>query len=207
MTPADRVYEVIKGTVCTNRTLRDGRRQIAGFYFPGDVLGLEYVNNHPLAAQAITETRVRIIKKQALNTLASSDYKVADRLLALTARELARKQNLVLLLSRSAEERIIGFLLEMAQRASATDRIHLPMYRRHIADYLGLTLETVSRTFRNLERRGAIRIAKGSIVLCSQSANGKTEMMSDIFEAVKSCQPKTEHELDDWLVSLQARVA
>jgi len=139
--------------------------------------------------------------------LASSDCKVADRLLSLTARELARKQDLVLLLSRSAQERIVGFLLEMAQRTSATDRIELPMHRRDIADYLGLTLETVSRGFWDLERRGAIKIAKRSIVLRSQPANGRTEVLRDIFEAVKGCRPKTEHELDDWLASPQAKIA
>lgn len=104
--PATRVYQVISGTVCTTKMLRDGRRQVGGFYFSGDVFGLETTAKHTLAAQAITDVRVRIIKKQTLSALALSDCKVADRLVSLTARELARKQNLALLLSRSAQERV-----------------------------------------------------------------------------------------------------
>jgi ABC transporter substrate binding protein/Crp-like helix-turn-helix domain len=87
---------------------------------------------------------------------------LTDRLLALTARELARKQDhLLLLLSTTAEERIISFLIEMVQRASPRedDLIDLPMSRRDIADYLGLTIETVSRILWDFERRGAIEIS------------------------------------------------
>jgi CRP/FNR family transcriptional regulator, nitrogen fixation regulation protein len=81
---ANHVYEVISGTVCTCKTLREGRRQIAGFYFAGDVFGLESVKKHSVAAEAITNAKVRVIKKQALKALASSDRAVTDRLLALT---------------------------------------------------------------------------------------------------------------------------
>src|SRR5262249_27397865 len=84
---ADHVYEVVKGTVCTCKMLRQGRRQIAGFYFAGDIFGLESAKKHSVAVEAITDSKVRIIKKQALTALASSDREVADRLLALTTRE------------------------------------------------------------------------------------------------------------------------
>src|SRR5215472_6911777 len=113
--PATRIYEVISGTVCTTKMLRDGHRQVGGFYFSGDVFGLEATVKHTLAAQAITDVRVRIVKKQILSALALSDSKVADHLLSLTARELSRKQSLALLLSRTAQERVIGFNTEMAQ--------------------------------------------------------------------------------------------
>jgi CRP/FNR family transcriptional regulator, nitrogen fixation regulation protein len=117
--PADHVYEVVSGTVCTCKMLREGRRQIAGFYFAGDIFGLESIEQHSVAAEAVTNARVRIFKKRGLTALASSNLQVADRLLALTTRELARKQDhLLLLLSTTAEERIICFLLEMVQRAS-----------------------------------------------------------------------------------------
>ena len=93
-------------------------------------------------------------KKQALTALVASDVEVSDHLLSLTARELARKQELLLFLSRGSQERVIYFLLEMAQRISPReDRIDLPMSRQDIADYLGLTIETVSRMFWDLERR------------------------------------------------------
>ena len=155
--PADHVYEVISGTLCTCKVLREGRRrQIAGFYFPGDICGLESAKKHGVTVEAITNAKVRVFKKRALTTLASSNLEVADRLLALTTRELAHRQDhLLLLLSTTAEERIIYFLMEMVHRASPREDnlIHLPMARRDIADYLGLTLETVSRTLWDFERR------------------------------------------------------
>jgi CRP/FNR family transcriptional regulator, nitrogen fixation regulation protein len=208
--PARHVYEVISGTVCTCKMLREGRRQIAGFYFAGDMFGLESAKKYSVAAEAITNAEVRFIKKQALTALASSDREVADQLLALTTRELARKQDLVLLLSRNAEERIICFLIEMVQRASPRedDVIDLPMSRRDIADYLGLTIETVSRVLWDLERRGAIEISGlHSIVLRNQSANGRGERLAECFEGVKGRRPKTEVELREWLVSLEGKAA
>ncbi len=165
--PANHVYQIISGAVCTYRTLREGRRQIAGFYFAGDVFGLEAVETHRLTAQAITTVAVRLVKKQALNALMSSNHELSDHLLSLMARELARKQNQVLVLSRSAYERVICFLVEMAQRLAASKNcIELPMSRQDTADYLGLTIETVSRVFWDLERRGAIKMeGRHSIVL------------------------------------------
>jgi CRP-like cAMP-binding protein len=191
--PATRVYRVISGTVCTARMLRDGRRQVGGFYFSGDVFGLEATVKHALAAQAITDVRVRIIKKQTLSALALSDCKVADRLLSLTARELARKQNLALLLSRSAQERVIGFIIEIAQHGpSKGNRIALPMTRQHIADYLGLKIETVSRILHDFKRRGAIKInGYHSIALRNQFVERRAEELPDLFEGIKGRQPKT----------------
>jgi CRP/FNR family nitrogen fixation transcriptional regulator len=204
--PANHVYEVISGTVCTCKMLREGRRQIAGFYFAGDICGLESAKNHSVAVEAITNAQVR-----ALTALASSNLEVADRLLELTTRELARKQDhLLLLLSTTAEERIIRFLIDMVQRASPRedDLIHLPMARRDIADYLGLTLETVSRTLWNFERRGAIEIAGyHSIVLRNQSANGRGERPTELFEGVNGRRPITEKELQEWLVSAEGKAA
>jgi CRP/FNR family nitrogen fixation transcriptional regulator len=175
--PANCVYEVISGTVCACKMLREGRRQISDFYFPGDIFGLESVEKYNVAAQAITNAEVRVIKKQALTALASCNRQVADQLLALTTRELARKQrHLLLLLSTTAEERVICFLIDMVQRASPSEGlIVLPMFRQHIADYLGLTIETVSRVLCDLERRGAIKItSRRSIELLNRAANEKS---------------------------------
>jgi CRP/FNR family transcriptional regulator, nitrogen fixation regulation protein len=205
---ADHVYEVVSGTVCTCKMLREGRRQIAGFYFAGDICGLESAKKHSVAVEAITNAQVRIFKKQAL---ASSNLEVADGLLALTTRELARKQDhLLLLLSTTAEERIICFLIEMVQRASPRedDLIHLPMARRDIADYLGLTIETVSRVLWDFERRGAIEISgRHSIVLRNQSTNGRGERPAELFEGIKARRPQTEEELQEWLISSEGKAA
>ena len=209
--PADHVYEVVSGTVCTSKMLRAGRRQIAGFYFAGDILGLESAKKHSVAVEAITNAQVRICKKRALTALASSNLEVADRLLALTTRELARKQDhLLLLLSTTAEERIIRFLIDMVQRGSPREDnlINLPMARRDIADYLGLTLETVSRVLWDFERRGAIEISgRHSIVLRNQFLNGRGERPTELFESVKARRPQTEEELQEWLVSPEGKAA
>ena len=209
--PADHVYEVVSGTVCTNKMLREGRRQIAGFYFAGDVFGLESAKQHSVGAEAITNAKDRIFQKRALTKLASSNLGVADRLLALTIRELARKQDhLLLLLSTTAEERIICFLMEMVQRAPPRedDVIYLPMTRRDIADYLGLTIETVSRVLWNFERRGAIEISGyHSIVLRNRFADGRGERLTELFEGAKGRPPKTEGELQELFASLEGKAA
>jgi DNA-binding MarR family transcriptional regulator len=153
---------------------------------------------------------VRIFKKPALSELVLSNREVADRPLALTTHELARKQALVLLLSRNAEERIICFLIEMVQRASPRedDVIALPMSRRDIADYLGLTIETVSRVLWDFEQRGAIEISgRHSIVLRNQSANGRGERLAECFEGAKGRRPKTEGELQEWFASPEGKAA
>jgi CRP-like cAMP-binding protein len=206
--PANYVYEVISGTVCTCRTLREGRRQITGFYFPGDAFGLESAEKHNVAAQAITNAEVRVIKKQALTALAASNREVANQLLTLTTRELARKQDLLLILSRTVEERIIFVLIDMVQRASSReDLIVLPMFRQDIADYLGLTIETVSCALWDLERRGAIEISGRSITLRDQSTNGRGERLVELFEGVKGRRPKTEEELHEWFASPEGKAA
>jgi CRP-like cAMP-binding protein len=159
---ADRLYKVISGTVCTYKVLSDGRRQIGGFYLPGDIFGLESAEGHTLAAETITNAKVLVIRKSVLTALASRNAALTSRLLLLTARELARVQDRVLLLSsKSAQERVVGFLLEMSKRGSSTaNSVELPMSRQDIADYLGLTIETVSRTLWALENCGTIEISR-----------------------------------------------
>jgi hypothetical protein len=98
----------------------------------------------------------------------------------------------------------------MVQRASPRkdDVIHLPMGRREIADYLGLTMETVSRTLWDFERRGAIEISgRHSIVLRNQPAKGNRKKLAGIFEGVKDRKPNSERELQEWLVSLEGKAA
>ena len=155
---ADYIYKVVSGTVRTYKILSDGRRQIGGFYLPGDIFGLESADEHTLSAEAITDAKILVIKKSALTTRAGHDAAVARELFALTARELRRVQDRILLLIKSAQERVASFLLEMAERTPAGNAIELPMSRQDIADYLGLTIETVSRTLTSLESRAAIEV-------------------------------------------------
>lgn len=156
--PADFVYKVVSGTVRTYKVLADGRRQIGAFYLPGDVFGLEFGDDHAFSAEAISESKILMVKRSALMGLATRDGDAARQLWTLTGRELARVQAHILLLVKTAQERVVGFLLEMAARLPAGDTIELPMSRQDIADYLGLTIETVSRTLTGLENEAAIEL-------------------------------------------------
>jgi CRP/FNR family transcriptional regulator, nitrogen fixation regulation protein len=169
--PADYLYKVISGTVRTYKVLADGRRQIGAFYMPGDVFGLETSDEHTFSAEAISDSRVLVIKRSALVALAERDSDVARQLWALTGRELSRVQDHILLLIKTAQERVAGFLLEMAERASNGNALELPMSRQDIADYLGLTIETVSRTLTTLENAATIELPTSRrIVLRNRSA-------------------------------------
>jgi CRP-like cAMP-binding protein len=156
--PADYLYKVISGTVRTYRILNDGRRQIGGFYLPGDIFGLEVGADHHFSAEAISDARVLVIKRSALVGLANRDGDVARQLWSFTARELRHAQDHVLLLIKSAQQRVASFLLEMAERLVDAEALELPMSRQDIADYLGLTIETISRTLTQLESEAAIAL-------------------------------------------------
>jgi CRP/FNR family transcriptional regulator, nitrogen fixation regulation protein len=145
--PAEYLYQVISGAVRTYRMLDDGRRQIGAFYLPGDVFGVEAGEVHLSSAEAISDTQILVAKRSAVMARAEHQKDLARQLWMLTVQELQRVQQHSLALIKSAEERVAGFLLEMAGRNSAGAAVELPMSRQDIADYLGLTIETVSRTF------------------------------------------------------------
>jgi CRP/FNR family transcriptional regulator, nitrogen fixation regulation protein len=169
--PAEYLYKVMSGCVRTYKTLNDGRRQISGFYLPGEVFGLSFDDEHTVSAEAIADSKVLLIKRSAIDALAGRDPSIARELFALTGRELRHAQDRILLLIKSAQERVAGFLLEMADRTSAANAIELPMSRQDIADYLGLTIETVSRTLTALECSAAIGLPSSRhIVLRNRGA-------------------------------------
>ena len=169
--PADLVYKVVSGTVRTSKILADGRRQIGAFHLPDDVFGLELGEEHAFSAEAITACKVLVVQRSALMSLATRDSNAAHELWAMTARELARVQEHTLLLVKNARERVVGFLFEIAARRSTGDTVELPMTRQDIADYLGLTIETVSRTLTSLEHEAAIELSNSRrIVLRNRPA-------------------------------------
>jgi CRP/FNR family transcriptional regulator, nitrogen fixation regulation protein len=169
--PADYLYKVVSGAVRTYKVLIDGRRQIAAFYLPGDMFGLEPGEKHAFSAEAVTDAKVLVIKRSLLLALAAHDSQVARQLWALAGRELQRAQNHVLLLGRTAPERVASFLLEMADRIQGSDEVELPMSRQDVADYLGLTIETVSRMLTRLESASAIALLTAKrIVLRNRAA-------------------------------------
>ena len=156
--PAEYLYKVIGGTVRTYKVLNDGRRQIGAFYLPGDIFGLEVGDEHTFSAEAIVDCKVLVIKRSSLVALAARDSDVARQLWTMTATELQRAQDHIMLLIKTAQERVAGFLLEMIKRAPGATDLELSMSRQDIADYLGLTIETVSRTLTQLENSGAIAV-------------------------------------------------
>jgi CRP/FNR family nitrogen fixation transcriptional regulator len=148
---------VVRGAVRTYKLLSDGRPQIGSFLLPGDVFGLESGTAHRLAAEAIIDTTVRLVKRHSLEQAAGSDVQVARKLWTMTAGELRHAEDHMLLLGRkSAMERVANFLLEMDRRLAVAGLMALPMCCRDIGDYLGLTLETVSRALSQLHGEGVL---------------------------------------------------
>lgn len=152
--PVQRIYRVISGAVRTARLLKDGRRQVGEFYFPGDVFGLETGPDHRFSAEALSDCVVLSVKRSVIrDTDAAADF---DRMIwEATARELDRAQDHVLMLGRkTASERVASFLRGVVERTGGSG--DLPMTRQDMADYLGLTIETVSRMLSQLQSASVV---------------------------------------------------
>ncbi|MGH7024126.1 MAG: helix-turn-helix domain-containing protein [Caulobacteraceae bacterium] len=168
--PADFVYKVVSGAVRTTRLLSDGRRQIGAFHMAGDVFGLEAGETHRFSAEAIAPSEIALVRRVALDRAADRDTAAARELWALTSRELEDLQDHMLLLGRkNAAERVGSFLLKLARRG-ASAIIELPMSRGDIADHLGLTLETVSRTLSQFARQQTISLPSARQVVVRNPA-------------------------------------
>lgn len=155
--PADYVYQVVAGAVRSYKLLSDGRRQIGAFHLAGDIFGLEIGSDHRFTAEAVVDTTVRLVKRRSLELVAQSDVMVARNLLSMTTNNLRHAEDHMLLLGRKTSlERVAAFLIEMDRRSTAAGILALPMCRRDIVDYLGLTLETVSRALSRLHALGIL---------------------------------------------------
>lgn len=156
---AEYVCRVIRGAVRTIRFTSDGRRQILAFHLPGDVFGLELDETYSLSAEAVADAEVAMIRRSLIDTAAGQDPKAAQAMLQLFSRQLHNAQEHALVLGRKgAGERVAAFLLQLSERFPARAEINLPMSRADIADYLALTIETVSRAFTQMERDNAIAL-------------------------------------------------
>ena len=155
--PAAYVYQVSEGAVRTYKLLSDGRRQIGAFHLPGDIFGLENGDVYRFTADAIIETTVWLARRESVfsgltEISAAATLKVVNK-------SLEHVENHLLLLGRQTSlEKTASFLLEMDRRLEQPALMHLPMSRRDIADYLGLTLETVSRTLSIFRQEGILSI-------------------------------------------------
>lgn len=158
--PADHIYQVMRGAVRSYKMLTDGRRQIAAFCLPGDIFGLDIGANYRFTAEAIVDTTVHFARRPDLDHAGTDELRVFRDVLNMTAGFLKHAEDHIVLLGRkSALERVATFLLEMDNRLEAAGVLELPMCRRDIADYLGLTLETVSRALSQLQHRGIVAFA------------------------------------------------
>ena len=171
---AEFFYQVVSGAIRSYKLLSDGRRQIDAFHLCGDIFGLEAGNEHRFSAEAIGNATVVAYRRSRLGSLIQDDAAFRDRIMTATLRSLERAQDHMLLLGRkTAQEKMATFLLDMAERLSKDDEhFDLPMQRSDIADHLGLTIETVSRTLTQFARSGLIRLlpAGRSIGLCNKMA-------------------------------------
>jgi CRP/FNR family transcriptional regulator len=163
-------YNLLEGVMRLYKLLPDGRRQIVGFALPGDFLRMNISGRHNFSADAIGAVTVCQFAKAPFGRFIEDRPHLLRRINELAIRELGQaRDHMVLLGRRSADEKVATFLLGWRERLfslkGSSNTVPLPMSRQDIADYLGLTIETVSRTFTKLERHGAIEILHGGISL------------------------------------------
>lgn len=154
-------YKVIEGGVRLCKVRPDGRRQIAEFLLPGDMFGFEFGSEHSLTAEALCDVIVMRCARSHVERLSEELPDVRRRLMSLLRRELSAAQDHLVMLGRqTAKERVASFLLLLAERTNADngDALDLPMGRQDIADFLGLTIETVCRALTDLKRERLIAI-------------------------------------------------
>jgi CRP-like cAMP-binding protein len=166
---ASHIYKIEAGHVCIYRMVHDGRRQVINFAYPGDFIGLGALRTHAADAQATVKTRIRCVPVAVLHALVGGDQRLGLELYETMSRELLQARELLFTVSqRTAAERLAGFLLALARRGERqgdhSGEIVLPMTRIDIADFLGLTIETVSRTFTKFRNDGLIDLEQCILV-------------------------------------------
>jgi len=161
---AEYLYNIRRGAVRISKMLSDGRRQITGFLFAGDFFGLSCGDKYSYTAEAITDVELCRFQRAKIIDVFQQIPKLNQRVFEMTRTELQSTHEQMLLLGRkTAQEKLCSFLLDMAKKSRrqgglAENEVTLPMSRSDIADYLGLTMETVSRQFTNLNKRGLIEL-------------------------------------------------
>ncbi|HXQ65487.1 MAG TPA: helix-turn-helix domain-containing protein [Alphaproteobacteria bacterium] len=170
--PAEFLFNVTGGMIRVHKLLADGRRQVTGFLYPGDFVGLAVHDSYAYTAETVVATSVCRFPRTKLHALMREMPHLENRMLSMASNELIEAQDQMLLLGRkTAQEKIASFLLMISRRAGRRGQpdnpIHLPMGRTDIADFLGLTTETVSRVFTQFKTSGAIRLLDNSRVQLS----------------------------------------
>lgn len=165
--PADRAYQVIEGAVRLQRITPDGRRQLVGFACPGDWIAIGAGDRYSHTAEALVDSRLRPLSSAEFERKMREDRAFLGEMMQTAAEKLRQaEEQMILLGQRSAVEKVAAFLLSFARRLGEdVHEIRLPMDRSDIADYLGLTIETVSRKFTQLKTTGVIALPCPSCVL------------------------------------------
>jgi CRP/FNR family nitrogen fixation transcriptional regulator len=159
--PALYFYQVISGAIRCSRLMSDGRRQIGEFALPGEWLGWDGSETYFYSAEAITDSTLIEYRRKDIYARAQTNAKLTQNVNDVLLRRLTATQERIVLLGRkTALERVASFLHDISERLGkgASDKFALPMSRADIGDYLGLTLETVSRTLTHLQREKVIRL-------------------------------------------------
>lgn len=163
------VYEVLEGVIRTSKVLCDGRRLVVSFNFPGELVGISHDECQHATCEAIAPAKVAVIRRSTLSTIIKDRPEFAEQLLQFTAESLNSMQDHFLVLGRKcASEKIASFLLALAEREpiseSGSVSFRLPMTRSDIADFLGLTIETVSRNLTVLKSEHVIDLPQTNLV-------------------------------------------
>ena len=159
--PADYSYKVLAGAVRLSKMMSDGRRQISEFALAGDFFGINWLEEHALTAEALNNVSLICYANGRLNRLCDENREVREEIFANLRHDLWAAQNHLVILGRqSALERVASFFIYLAERSRSNDKnkIDVPMTRQDIADYLGLTIETVCRMLSKLRSSGTIGI-------------------------------------------------
>ncbi len=152
------LFLIVRGVVRTSRVALDGRRQVAGFYYPGDIVGLETGPQHVFSAEALTDAVVYVARRASVRAFAG-DTQLDRAILDATRMELERVQDHMLVLGlKNAREKVAAFLMRLAQAADGAV-CEMAMSRQDMADYLGLTIETVSRTLGQLQDEALVEFS------------------------------------------------
>jgi CRP/FNR family nitrogen fixation transcriptional regulator len=169
--PADYVFMVVDGIVRRCKTFQNGTRAIVAFHTPGELFGWTDELKHALSIEAATDSLMLFFKRSSLLSVAAREQKVATFLITSTTSELRRIQEHSLLINRSAKCRVASFLIDLSTRIDETVEVDLPMSHQDIADHLGLSIETISRTITELERACLIeRASARTIILRNRAA-------------------------------------
>jgi CRP/FNR family transcriptional regulator len=171
------IYAVRMGTFKSSLTMADGREQVSGFQMAGELMGLDGIANGAYASNstALEDTEVCTIPYEQISGLAAASASMQQAVSRLMSREIVREHSLMMLLgSMNAEERLAAFLLNLSQRLKlrgySASEFHLRMSRAEIGSYLGMKLETVSRTFSAFQQQGILEVDKRHIRILDAEA-------------------------------------